>query len=262
MNEPRRGWSKPLWFWSVLFLFLTHAAAVFWLAERREEQVPGVRPNPFFHIADARAVERLSGRIVLRDPTLFALPHPRGFSAGASLGFKPALPSLTNWNAVPEWLPLNPENLGGGLAGYVATNRPSGEQLLASLRLPPRVEVRIPDEPVTTATTVRVEGPLAAHRVLAQPPLPSLANNDVVRTIVEVLVNREGLVESAIVIREAGLKAADESALALAREFVFDLAPESTETAGAPVVGRLHFLWHVVPMTNAPSPTTAAAALP
>jgi len=255
MKTAERRWSWHVWFWGFAFLFLTHAVAVFWFAERRDVSPSWQKPAAFFHLSSDREMDRrMAETITLRDPTLFALPHAQGVSGRAWLNFQPQLPRLSNWFAPPEWLSLPIEQLGTSLEEYAATNRPSEEPLLASLRAAKTPEVRIPDEPIITRSSVHVEETSANRRLLSVPPLPSMTNSDVLsKTIVAVSVNGDGVVESAALARESGSKLADDRGVGLARALRFEpLAIRNTrlrETA-PPTIVRVVFTWHVPP-TNA-----------
>jgi TonB family protein len=252
MKPERRSWQ--FWVWGFVFLFLAHAVAVLQFGERQLPASLREKPRPFFYLSlDEASERRLAESTLGHDPTLFALPSPHGFSGGAWLKFRPEGTRLSNWSAPPEWLRISVEQLGFSLNEFVATNRPSEDQLLASLRATREVDVSLPDEPVIKRTLVTVDGPLGARKLVHAPPLPSAGHNDILkRTIVNVAVNGDGVVESASIFRESGSRTADTNAVELARAFQFDPVPVSTaaeRTFAAPVIGRLIFNWHV---TNAP----------
>jgi len=264
MNPAQSRWSPQVWIWGFVFLFLSHAFAVFWLADHQSPSPSWQKPPAFLYLSGAADTDlRVTETTALRDPTLFALPHPQNFSGGAWLNFHPQVPRLSNWTAPPEWLSLPVEELGKSLDEYVATNRPSEAPLLAALRAPRAFEVRIPDQPILTNSLVRVEGLLASRKLQFYPSLPNVPHNDVLaRTVVTVSVNSAGVVESAAVAKESGLKSADDRALQLARAFTFE--PLAARDASAremapPTFGRLVFTWNTVPPTN---PVPATASLP
>ena len=123
-------------------------------------------------------------------------------------------------------MPLSEEQLGYSLRSYVLTNRPVQAQWLALLRPDPAPRVRIPDEPLAPRTTLTVSGALAQRKLARQPALPAVPHSDVLgRTVVEVSVNGEGLVETAVVGRESNSKLADTNALILARAVEFEPLP-------------------------------------
>lgn len=253
MKPERPTWQ--FWVWGFVFIFLAHALAVLHFGERQLPVAPPGTTQPFFYLSLDNQSERYLAELTIgRDPTLFALPNPHGFSGGAWLKFQPDLPRLSNWSAQPEWLTLSAENLSHSLDDYIATNSPSEEQLLASLRVTRNIEIRIPDEPLLTQTVARAEGALTARKMTYTPFLPPAIHSDVLRpTVVTVSVNGDGLVESASLAIGSGLKGADEQALQLARRFEFQPLPiRDAEARGvaAPTVGRLVFTWQVLNSTN------------
>ena len=129
------------------------------------------------------------------------------------------------------------------------------------MRATKTLETRLPGEPVLTRTAVRVEGPLAARALLATPPLPGVPHIDVPRpTTIAVSVNGDGVVESASVAGESGLKMADTNAVELARRFEFAPLPmrgARARVAATPTLGPIVFTWLVVRPTNG-SPATAS----
>jgi TonB family protein len=261
MNAARSSWSRHVWIWGFVFLFLSHAFAVFWLAERQTNLPSWQKPAAFLYLGGSPDTDlRIAKNTALRDPTLFALPHAENFSGGAWLNFRPQVLQLTNWIAPPEWLAPSLEQLGKSFDEYVATNRPSEDQLLASLRATAAPEVRMPDQPVITHSTAKIEGALAARKLVFTPELPNVPHSDVLaKTIVTVSVNGNGVVESASIAKDSGSKWADDSALRLARAFSFEPAAVPVARArdnSPPVFGRLVFTWNTVPPTNA-GPSTA-----
>lgn len=264
MNTARPERSRSFWIWGFVFLLLLHAAAVFRFGERKDPVRPASRPAPFLYAsADEELRAQLAGLTAFRDPTLFALPHPRSFSGAAWLSFQPDIPKLTNWSAPREWLELPTNQLGSALREHLATNRLTASSWLAAMRAPGVVEVRLPGEPVVTNSTVRVEGPLVARGLLSLPTLPAASHHDVLRrTMISVAVDGEGLVETVVLSGESGSPVADARALELARQFQFRPLPlrnvRDREMA-PPTIGRLVFAWQVVPATNG---VPAAGGLP
>jgi len=252
-------WSGLVWFWGFVFIFLTHAFAVFWLAERESLSPAWRKPTAFLYLSvDPDIDERFTQHTDVRDPTLFALPHGAGFSGEAWLNFRPPTLRLSNWSPPLEWLPLPVADLGRALDAYVATNRPAEEELLTSVRATKTTEIRLPDRPLLTNSTVKVQG-LPPDRTLASsPPLPTLITNDVLSsTVVTIAVNHDGIVESAAVTRESGSRGVDDRAVQLARAFMFNPAPRLPRQA-SPTFGQLIFTWHTAPATNvAAAPSSA-----
>lgn len=263
MNTVPSGRSRGFWFGGFLFLFLIHAFAIFVYGEREKALPPRKSIEPFLHIAgDAATDEQLAKLIGWRDPTLFALPHPQGFSGGAWLKFQPEIPARSNWTAPPEWLPLPVAQLGETLHEFVITNRRPEETLLAALRAPKTLEVRLPGEALARKTSARIEGPLAARKLTRAPSLPGIATADVLKnTVVSLAVNGEGAVESLSVSGASGSIEADERALDLARHFDFQplaLRDARARETAPPTLGRIVFHWQLSPPTNTVAATSLA----
>ena len=262
MSTLPSGRTRGFWVGGFLFLFLIHAFAIFVYGER-EKSLPRRKPiEPFLHIAgDAATDDQLAKLTGWRDPTLFALPHPQGFSGGAWRKFQPETPARSNWTAPPEWLPLPVAQLGETLHEFVTTNRRPEETLLAALRAPKTLEVRLPGEALAVKTSARIEGPLAARALIHAPSLPGLASADVLKnTVVSVAVNGEGVVESLSVSGASGSVEADERALDLARGFDFQplaLSEARARETAPPTLGRIVFHWQLLPPTNAVSSASA-----
>jgi TonB family protein len=255
MKPVESSWSRGAWFWGFVFIFLAHALAVFWLAERREYKTSRTRPRAMFYLGGGPEFERRLAEVsVLRDPTLFALPHEHGFSGGAWLNFEPRPPASTNGSAPPEWLTLDTEWLGGALQEYITTNRPSETRLLASLRATRSPEARIADDPILTNSTVQIESGSTVRRLISWPKLPSVPLAELPgRTIVSVTVNGDGQVESASVARESASKWADQRAIELALRLEFEPLPVRNVRArltAPPTVLSMVFNWHAVTPTN------------
>jgi TonB family protein len=253
MSAPETRLTRRFWLWGFLFVFLLHAFAVFWFGERAAARQALAKPAPFLQFSlTPRADRRLVDSLALRHPTLFALPSARGFSGGAWLNFTPEKVQIVENFAPPEWLPLPVEQLGRTLSDYARTNVSATDTLLAELRYTPAQEFRTPDEPVITRSVFRIEGLLTGRGLMHAPVLPSATHTDVLRsTVLSVLVNGEGNVESAIVIVESGRRETDQAALDTVRQFVFEPLPISkaaVRMAAPPTPGRVVFTWHV---TNA-----------
>lgn len=256
MKAPHGRPSRGFWIWGFTFLFLLHAFAVFWFGERRTPAPLWQKPAAFLFVSTDSAMDRqLAESIALRDPTLFALPHRHGFSGGAWQRLPPFVPRFTNWSAAPEWIALPSDEPGNSLGQYLATNRPSDESLLSSLRVAENPEVRIPDVPVIAETTVNVEGPLQKRKLLRVPALPPAVSASLLaQTVLTVAVNGDGIVQTAAIASPSGSRPADVQAVEYARQFEFEPLPIGDARAreqAAPTLGRLIFTWQVVLPTNA-----------
>ena len=71
-----------------------------------------------------------------------------------------------------------------------------------------------------------VEGPLSLRRLTRVGVLPIATNSELVtNSVVDISVNGDGIVESAMLIGECGLKGMDERALSAVRQFAFEPLP-------------------------------------
>jgi len=240
---------KWRWFWGLLFIFLTHVAAVFWFSERVKPIAEPEQIKPLLYIASDEATSRRLAELSGMDPTLFALPSERGFSGGAWLTFVPADMTLSNWAVPPSWLPLDVNGLGVMLVRYLETNRVSAEALLDDLHSAEPFELRIPSQPIASASTFSIEGALRSRKLISPGALPPATNSELItNSIVELSVNGDGIVESAVLIGECGLKSMDEQALTAAKRLAFEPLPlpRAGREAAVPQRGRVVFTWHVV----------------
>lgn len=263
MNHGRSGRSRGFWIGGLIFLFLLHAFAIFVYGEREKALPPRPLVEPFLHIGgDAATDEQIAKLTGWSDPTLFALPHPQGFSGGGWLKFQPEVPARSNWSAPPDWLPLPTPQLGETLHEFVQTNRRPEAALLAALRAPRTLEVRLPGEALQMKTSVRIAGPLGSRPLLRTPALPGIAHGDVLKnTVVSVAVNGEGVVESLSISGAPGPAGTDEVALELARQFEFQplaLRDARARETATPTPGRLVFTWQLLPPTNTLPAASAA----
>ncbi|HMJ90071.1 MAG TPA: energy transducer TonB [Candidatus Acidoferrum sp.] len=244
-----KGPRRWRWFWGLLFIFIAHAAAVFWFGERVKPPAMVEKTQPLLYIATDEATTRRLSELSAADPTLFALPSERGFSGEAWLKFTSADMSLTNWSAPPSWLPLDVNELGSTLALYAGTNRVSTAALLDGLRGTAPFELRVSSPPISVYSSFVIEGSLRSRKLSWTATLPFVTNSELVtNSVVELSVNGDGVVESVMLAGECGVKSMDERALSAARQFSFeplDLARTKREAA-TPQRGRVVFTWHVV----------------
>ena len=153
-TELRRdaGWSRQLWVVLILLAFAAHIGLIFALGDRKSV-VPRV-PAP------APPLRLLTGGddwLALNDPTLFALPHPRGFAGALWLKLPRVEFPAFEWTEPPRWLPLPAEQLGGTFLRFMQTN--PFTQLVLETRSAPalaRPEPPADEFPPVTQSTVLV----------------------------------------------------------------------------------------------------------
>jgi hypothetical protein len=185
-----------------------------------------VRPPahaPLLQLAEPASAEWLA----LNDPTLFALPHRRGFAGPAWLE-PPAPPDPTpDQSEPPRWLSLT----NGQTVPAPDNSIDSGTRVSLDVLSQTAPELPFPKAaPLTPAlrrSTLHLRGGLAARQLLSLPELPDQPASDLLRpTVVQVVVDAEGRTFSAAIPpapeQTSGSAAADELALRLARSARFE----------------------------------------
>lgn len=255
-DQASESMPRSRWIWGFVFLFLAHAALVFWLGDRSRPRPFGASPEPFIYIAgDERAQREVIGRMRVLDPTVFALPTAIGFSGKAWLNFTRQAESASRWSEPAEPLPMRANDVGDTLSAFVITNRPSDRPLLDNLRTFSPTELDLPSDPIATRSSFKIRGPLAARKLIAMAALPSVPQADLLtNSIIDILVNGDGIVESTLLVGECGIKSLDEKALAAVGMLRFEplSVPGREREVSPPVRGRVVLTWHVsASVTNA-----------
>ena len=206
------------------------------------------RPLPVTNVPKLALANNSDELLALNNPTLFALPQQRDFSAASGLKTNGVKSPSFRWTEPPRWLPLSETGLGAAVGEFLQTN------LFAKLPLDfkPSPELSAPGLPLEPAlaqnSTMQIEGGLAQRALPFEMSLTNWPYADVLAPcVVQVLVNPAGNVISAVVLPpEDGLAAgghydaADQRALELARTLSFRPALQ-------PTVGKIIFNWHTVP---------------
>lgn len=244
-----KPWSPGRWIAYITLAFAIHVGLFYFLADRKPQPARPVKNATVFHLSETQTEQQQ-----LADPTLFALPHPRGFAANTWL----RLPQITfapfRWTEPPRLLPLPLEQLGSVFLKQTEANAPTRREL--ELIAPPLTSVVTPSDldELRTVSTLRVKG-IPAERNLrrAIPQLPSFsAREPLTNTVIKILVDARGQVLSPTLFYSgSGSKEADQTALKIAYNLWFNPAPKS-----APLVsGWLIFEWATTPTTNGPANT-------
>jgi hypothetical protein len=254
--EPR-PWRRPRWAMLIAVVFAAHLGLVFGLGDRSPMVVRQLSAVPVLRLATGPD-EWLS----LSDPTLFTLPHRKGFAGAAWLQIPPVPFHAFEWTEPPRWLAMPVDQPGAQLARLLETNGFASFQL----ELNPAPELTVPElepEPALAARSeLRLEGGLAQRRLLNVMELPSLPGSDLLtNSVVQVLADRAGDTVSVTLLPPgSGSKEADQRALELAKAARFEPLPRdgaggSANPAAGLSWGRMIFQWHTVPLaeTNAPA---------
>lgn len=227
MNAPAQNpeaWSRGRWWFAVVVVFVLQLGLIFALGERHAPAPRAVADIPHLDVT-ANGGELLE----LHDPTLFALPHARGFSAANWLRESPySFPSF-HWTEPPRNLEISVAQLGEPFLQFMETNRFASPTLEA--KPAPEIHATLGDiaEAIPPATTLELAGDLASRRLLKTPELDAWSNGEVLtNTVVQTLVDASGAVLSAVAI-PPGCGSADADSHALDIALGLRFAPLSTE---------------------------------
>ena len=256
-SEPP-SWSRRRWWTAIAVVFALHVGLIFAFSDRK----PAGPPRPV-KIARLRLVAEGGELLALGDPTLFALPHPRGFAAPAWLPLPQVEFAPFKWTEPPRFLPLAAERLGETFLQFMETNRFARFEF----EILPAPKLIFPETPPLftppTKSELRVGGDLAQRHLLNRPELPEQEFGDLLtNSVVRVQVDARGnIFSSTLVPPGSGSKLADGRALALTRTLRFAPLAQppvlSADPLGPLTSGALIFVWHTVPLppaTNAPAP--------
>ncbi len=231
------------WILSVALLFLLQIALIFWLSDYSQPPIRKPAHAPTIQLADTASAELLA----LSDPTLFALPHFRGFSGKAWLKAPSPPDRWFDWTEEPRWLPMPAAELPRTISLGSPANLDAFEVVSVSTPEPPSLIISAPAQ-FRQKSALKVDGALAGRKLTVSPNLPSWPFPDLLtNTVVGVMVNAEGLPRSETLLVRSGLVAADEYALKTARELRFEplAAAQSSRTVPDSVMtrGELIFQW-------------------
>lgn len=258
-----RAWSPRRWVGVTVVTLAIQLGFIFWLGDRQPVRPRKPLAAPAFRLTGGTQDEWLA----LTDPTLFALPHARVFSGPAWLETSPLHSSPFEWSENPRWLGLPVQLLGASFAQLVATD-PSLEWQAIEIPEPQLLLPEIHHVPLLSNSTLRLAGGLSQRRLLSQPQLPSWppralnpADTDILaNTVLQVLVDAEGLPVSLTLMAASGYAPADDLAISLATRFQFE--PLQTRSPVPPAsspgalvglcLGQVVFEWQTLGPTNRP----------
>ena len=246
-------WSRRRWLLTIAFVLLAQAALIFLLEKSSSATPRKTVAVPLIHLREHLSLEPLA----VSDPTLFVLPHQRGFSGEAWLNHAPTNNyQPADWTEPATNWPLATASLGANFEEFINANTAPQFETIATFEPARRAPGFFPSPALPLPSSLRIEGALAQRRLLTMPELRAWESTELVsNSMVQVLVDAPGRVISAVRLSPAGgLKQpeADARALELARAAQF--APATNE---ALTVGTLLFEWQTlpVPATNAPVAT-------
>jgi TonB family protein len=236
--------ARARWILFVLLAFVLQVAFILWLSD--EKTISLRKPAAGLRLSFATSG---SDFLELSDPTVFALPHRRGFSGQAWLRKTPPPEHWFEWSEQPRWLGLPAETLGRVGSPTAEASQFDMVELLTTRPPQPTVSSFSAPNLFRQRSELRVEGELANRLLLTKVPLadwPSVDN--FTNTIVGVRVDGEGMVTSTRLLVSSRSREADQFALAAARSAQF--APLSTGGADKSprnMSGEMVFVWHALP---------------
>lgn len=250
-------WSRRRWWLTILLVFAAQVGALFAILDRRPIIPPQPRRAPIL-VLRTEPIESLG----VNDPTLFALPHRMGFSGEAWLKPTPLAFPLDDMPEAPRFLSLRTQELGIVIRNFVQRKIPVRFQTLV-MPEPEAASPRLPAMgPVSTVSTLRIEGDLKKRRLLTPLVLPASTNADLfTNSVVHVSVDVRGNTFSATLLLPPGRNPSpdDLTALELAKAARFEPAGpigpgRPAHTAPDLTLGTLIFEWQPLPLiaTNAP----------
>jgi hypothetical protein len=219
------------------------------------------KPRPIGAIQSLQLTTVRSEIQELLDPSIFARPHARGFSAASWLpGVTPDIPAY-RWSEPTRPLPLPVDMLGEVLHQFLRTNLFGSFSLEA--RPTPAVLMRKPDE-ITEAVPAQsrlvILGDLAARKLLNPPDLPPWPADDLLtNSVVKVQVDESGRVFSTVLLGvehfQGGSGSLEADRLALEEAQKLRFAPiDPPDWLAGPVSGLtrgwLIFQWRTVPKSS------------
>lgn len=255
-------WTSRRWTVTILAALFVQVGLLAWLGRGSRFQSAAPDSATVIHvIGDRGSVGQIERLPTYRDPALFALPSLQGFSGTAWLTFHPPENTLRIWSEPIRTLSLDSSQLAAGLRPFVATDTvaPLSTADQPTLRITGS-DAFVPNQPVETASRLRLEGGLAARTLLDPSPLPSWSNRDILsNSVVQLTVLASGEPLSVALLSGSGLTAADRHALDYARNarFVPWAGSAAREIVGESLAsGQMVFCWYTRPIatTNAVPP--------
>ena len=234
-------WSPARWLAVIVAVFAAQVGAVFLMSATPDLTPPALGPSPKF----ALSLRTVPGAAGVAEPAAFAMANRNDFSKSAWLTRPPAEHQLSDWTENAGWWTYPTNRLTRDFQSMVksaAITRPAAREL------PPQ-PIRAPETDDTELallnSSVKPDALLAARGLMAPILAPEIETNDVLPpTRVQVALNQDGLVLSALVVAASGNTQADATALRLAATAQFAPArPKGSPTQ----VGELAFNWITVP---------------
>ena len=246
-TDDLRSWSPRQWATMVGLVTLGQLALIVTLLEKDTEVPTRVAPPPELRVMALQTQGGARATLLEAvDPTVFALPGPRSFSGAAWSQplRRPAVPA--GWDEGLRWLTGQSQWFGQVTVSTGAIATASLGAIEDYAPAPRRVEAA--PIPLASGSTVTLDPGLAARGWLTPLLAPVMVHTNLLsRTEVQVSVEPDGWVFSAVVLRSCGWAQADEAGVALARTARFTPLPAAGGPATERQWGRIRFDWRTVP---------------
>ncbi len=210
-----QAWSERQWTGAVVMLFLAQVFLLGVVAEREAAPPLVSLPGGGLEVAQWPAgVVEASRELGVRDPMLFAVPNDYGFSGEAwRMASKTPLPRL-EWSEPMRWLSARSNWFGVGLQGPGLGL--SSPRLAGGLRVPEGTRVEVSRLALARVSRLELDDGLVARGVESWPEVPVMSHTNLLQpTWVQVAVEPDGMVFSAVVLKSSGWDEADRQALTL-----------------------------------------------
>jgi hypothetical protein len=259
-------WPRRQWMVLIVAVFVFQTAIIFVASDRKVVQPRPVEPAPSLSLAGTDS----SIMISLMDPTLFARPHPRGFTGPAWLTPPKLEERLADPPDPPEsagktqFLAPGVGEIGASLGAFVQTNnfaRPSASEGPGLNVMPPPVIV---SGPLREKSIVKIEGALAERKLKTPMIVSSRASlNLLTNTVVQLCVDGRGrpLLPVALV-SSSGNREADQEAMEQASRAMFEEKVRSGPRGSPDPATVLDWGWLVFEWNTLPLPATNGVAAP
>ena len=231
------------WMGWVVAVFLFQAAVIFWVSRNSDDRPATDSKMPIKGGGDRGWL----GKLALEDPELLAQPNPKGFSE-IWLMPAPLKPQPLRWTPPDIELPYPSNLITQPLEAALASNAPP--RAVAFVKPPPRLsKVSVAPLQLRQMNRLEIVGDLARRPLANSVPLiNSWKNPDLLKpSIVQVMVNADGVVFTGTLIGRSGLARADEFALDVALQKVRFQRLTNAPPSAAFTTGNLLFHWHVDP---------------
>lgn len=245
----RERWPRTRWWFAITVVLVLQVGLVFWLSDRSP-----IAPRSAANSTAVYLVEGFPAKwLTLPDPLLFSPASPHGFSGPLWLKTPKREYHLSDWTAPPSLLTLQVQNLGNAFSKFVQTN--TAPTFAIADNPTPHVaspELFLPDAPVATQSTLRIEGELTKRAMVTPVALPSRPHTNILaNSVVQVVVDLDGNTVSANLFSPSGSEDSDKYALDVARMLRYQ-SIRGNGPGQLPVAtlncGKLVFEWHTAPL--------------